>query len=117
MPSEIQHSAAHSAAPEACPVTCSWSAPTPALGHLRCLQVLPHSTALETCPARGKWEWLDHQTLSAHGQGTQDSPAGVPGLVLEQRQWGLLVCRAGSLLVGGQAHTAFIFVACVTWMP
>lgn len=33
----------------------------------------------------------------------------------EQSQRRTLACRAGSLLVGVGAHTAFIFVACVTW--
>lgn len=32
----------------------------PALVHLCCLPVLPHSTALETCPPCDKWEGLDH---------------------------------------------------------
>lgn len=44
-------------------------------------------------------------------------PSGAAGLVLQHSQRRLLVRRAGSLLVGGEAHTAFIFVACVTWMP
>lgn len=44
-------------------------------------------------------------------------PSRAAGLVLQHSQRRLLVRRAGSLLVGGEAHTAFIFVACVTWMP
>lgn len=61
----IQHSAAQRLAlglcleeGAACCFSCS--APTPALVHLWCLQVLPHSTALETCPPCDKWEGLDH---------------------------------------------------------
>lgn len=99
---------------------CCWSAPTPALVHSWCLQVVPHSTALETCPPCDRWEGLHHAKFrSCLPVDTAQEAAlpGVPGLVLEQRQCRLLVCRAGSSLVGGEAHTAFIFVACVTWMP
>ena len=70
----------------------------------------------------GKWQALDHASVAggvgSHltvGRSTRDSPfSSCAGLLPEQRQRRLLVCRAGSLLVGVEAHTAFIFVACVT---